>query len=382
MKVGPLYALHGPLELNLELDGDVITACNPVVGYLHRGLEKMAENMTYMQFLPLTDRLDSLSALSNSVACVMAVEQLAGITLTPRCQAIRLLCCELARIASHLFATATLAMQADLTSFYTQALIQREKLLTLIESLTGARINTHFMRIGSLRSDLPKNWLGRVHLFLGPFLQELDTLAELLDNNTLWRQRTEGLGYLSPEIALSHAVTGPNLRASGIDCDLRKRLPYLGYEQYDFEVVIGKFGDVYDRYRVRMEEMRQSVAIINQVIETLPEGPIRSEGLSNLSLPPKSAMLTEMEALSQAFMLTIKGPQVPPGEAYVEIENPKGALGFFLISKGGGTPYRLKIRPPSLATLSLLPKIAPGTHLEDLSLLLASLDFSVSECDR
>ena len=383
LNVGPSHpTTHGVLRLLMELDGDVITRCEPVVGYLHRGDEKIAENMTYNQFVPYTDRLDYLAPLANNVAHAMAVEKLAALEVPPRCAAIRVIISEMARISSHLLGVGVYGMDAGAWTPFMYTFTEREKLYTLFEELTGARFTTSYTRIGGVARDVPEGWLGRVSAFCDQFLPILEETQKLLTRNRIFMDRTEGVGVISREDALAYGLTGPNLRATGVDFDLRKDRPYLGYDRYEFDVPVGTTGDCYDRYLVRLEEMRQSVRIIRQAIADFPEGSWYAEDAKRIFAPPKGKVMTSMEELIQNFMIVTEGPRMPAGEVYVEAENPKGILGFFIVSKGGGVPYRLKIRGPSFCNLSILPKIAPGLYLTDITVLLGSLDFVMGECDR
>lgn len=383
LNVGPSHpTTHGVLRLMIELDGDIVTSCDPVVGYLHRGDEKIAENMTYNQFVPYTDRLDYIAPLANNVTYVLAVEKLAGLEVPPRCQAIRVLISEMARLSSHLLGVGVYGMDAGAWTPFMYTFTEREKLYTLFEELTGARFTTSYTRIGGVARDVPEGWLGRVSAFCDQFLPILEETQQLLTRNRIFMDRTEGVGVISKEDALAYGITGPNLRACGVDWDLRKDRPYSGYEQYDFDVPIGTRGDCYDRYLVRLEEMRQSVRIIRQVIASFPDGAWYAEDAKKIFVPPKSKIMTSMEELIQNFMLVTEGPRIPEGEVYFEAENPKGALGFYIVSRGGGVPYRLKIRSPSFCNLSILPKLLPGHYLTDVTVLLGSLDFVMGECDR
>jgi len=383
LNVGPSHpTTHGVLRLIMELDGDVITKCDPVIGYLHRGDEKIAENMTYNQFVTFTDRLDYISPLANNVAYALAVESLADIEIPERCQAIRALVCELARLSSHMLGLGVYAMDAGAWTPFFYAFTEREKLYTLFEELTGARFTTSYTRIGGVVRDVPDGWLGRVSKFCDDLPNTLRDFDKLLTRNRIFLERTEGIGVISREDALAYGLTGPNLRASGVDFDLRKDRPYCGYEKYDFEVPIGTTGDCYDRYLVRMEEVKQSVHIVRQIVDSFPDGLWYSEEAKKIFPPPKDKILTSMEELIQNFMIVTEGPQMPEGEVYFEAENPKGALGFFLVSKGGGVPYRLKIRAPSFCNLSILEKMLPGHMLTDVTVILGSLDFVMGECDR
>ncbi|GAB4286218.1 MAG: NADH dehydrogenase (quinone) subunit D [Opitutales bacterium] len=383
LSMGPSHpATHGVLRLQLELDGDIVTKCMPVIGYLHRGDEKIAENMTYNQFVPYTDRLDYLAPLANNVAYAIAVERLANLKIPPRCEAIRVICCELARISSHLLGLGVYAMDTGALTVFMYTFTQREKLYSLFEELTGARFTTSYTRIGGVARDVPEGWLGRVNQFVNSLLPVVDEIDTLLTRNKIFLERTEGIAAISREDAIAYGLTGPNLRASGVDVDLRKDTPYSGYEQYDFEVPIGTHGDCYDRYLVRMEELRQSTRIVRQAIDKMPEGPFYAEDAKKIFAPRKDKILTSMEELIQNFMIVTEGPQMPAGEVYFKAENPKGALGFFIVSKGGGVPYRLKIRAPSFCSLCILDKIAPGHLMSDIPVILGSLDFVMGECDR
>jgi NADH-quinone oxidoreductase subunit D len=383
LNLGPSHpATHGVLRLRLELDGDTVTKCDPVVGYLHRGDEKIAEAMTYNQFVPYTDRLDYLAPLANNVAYAIAVENLAGIRVPPRAEAIRVICSEMARISSHLLGIGVYAMDTGAWTVFMYTFNEREKLYLLFEELTGARFTTSYTRVGGLARDLPEGWTGRVSAFCDGVLRVVDEVDGLLTRNRIFLERTEGLGVITKERALAYGLTGANLRASGVALDLRKDKPYSGYGQYAFDVPVGTRGDCYDRYLVRMEEMRQSVAILRQALARLPDGPVNCVDQPRIVLPPKAKVMTRMEELIQNFMLVTEGPQVPAGETYFEAENPKGALGFYIVSKGGGVPWRLRIRGPSFVSLSILPELVPGHHLTDIPSILGSLDFVMGECDR
>ncbi len=383
LSMGPSHpSTHGVLRLMLELDGEVVTRCEPVIGYLHRGDEKIAENMTYNQFVPYTDRLDYLAPLASNVAYAIAVERLAKLEVPPRCQAIRVLISEMARVSAHLLGLGAFAMDTGAMTVFLYTFTEREKLYTLFEELTGARFTTSYTRIGGLSRDLPEGWLPKVGTFCDTFLPVLEDVEKLLTRNRIWLDRTEGVGVISKEDAIAYGLTGPNLRGSGVDLDLRKDNPYSGYENYEFDVPVGTRGDCYDRYLVRMEEMRQSVRIIRQIVAKIPDGPWFAEEAKKIFAPPKEKILTSMEELIQNFMIVTQGPQMPAGEVYFEAENPKGALGFFIVSKGGGVPYRLKIRGPSFCNLSILPKVAVGSMVSDLVSILGSIDFVMGECDR
>jgi NADH-quinone oxidoreductase subunit D len=383
LSMGPSHpSTHGVLRLQLELDGEVITKCDPVVGYLHRGDEKIAENMTYNQFVPYTDRLDYLAPLANNMAYAIAVERLAGLEVPARCQAIRVITAEMARISSHLMGLGAFGLDVGAWTVLVHSLNQREHLYKLFEELTGARFTTSYTRIGGVSRDVPEGWLGRVGAFCDQFLPALEEVLSLLTRNKIFLDRTVGVGVITREDALAYGLTGPNLRGSGVSLDLRKDRPYSGYEQYEFDVPVGTKGDCYDRYLCRGEEMRQSVRIIRQLIANFPAGDWYARDARKIFAPPKDKILTSMEELIQNFMLVTEGPQMPAGEVYFEAENPKGILGFYVVSKGGGVPWRLKIRSPSFCTLSILPKICVGCMISDVVTLLGSLDFVMGECDR
>ncbi|MFI3290578.1 MAG: NADH dehydrogenase (quinone) subunit D [Opitutales bacterium] len=382
LNVGPSHPMtHGVLRLVVELDGDVITRCDPVIGQLHRGSEKVAENMTYNQFVPYTDRLDYLSPLSNNVAYIQAVEMLGGIEVPERCKAIRVICCELSRIANHLLGMGVYGMDAGALTVFMYCFTQKEKLYTLFESLTGARLTTSYTRVGGLTRDIPEGWLGQVRDFCNQFLGFVDELDALVSRNRIFVDRTADLGVISPEMAMSYNLSGPNLRASGVDTDLRKSFPYLGYEDYEFDVAIGTKGDCYDRWLVRIEEMRQSVRIVKQAIEKMPSGAWHVDD-RKVFLPTKKEVLTEMSSLIQDFTVATQGVNIRAGNVYFQADNPKGNLGFYIESKGGGVPYRVKIEAPSFASLSILPELLVGHLLTDATVILGSLDFVMGECDR
>ena len=382
LNMGPSHpATHGVLRMILEMDGEIITKAEPEVGYLHRGDEKIAENMHYNQFIPYTDRLDYLAPLANNVAYALAVEKLMGWELPPRGQAIRVICCELARISSHLLGEGCLAMDTGAMTVFLYTFTEREKIYNLCELLTGARFTTSYTRIGGQTRDLPEAFIPLLKKFLSEIPGVIDEIDALLSRNRIFVDRTKDVGTISKEQALSYGLSGPNLRGSGVDHDLRKKNPYLGYENYQFDIPIGSVGDSYDRYTVRMEEMRQSVSILRQALDKLPDGPVNVQDPKNFA-PPKTTVLTKMEELIHHFILHTEGPDVPQGEVYFGAENPKGELGFYIHSLGGGTPHRLKIRSPSFVNLSVLPEILPGHMMSDVVAILGSLDFVMGECDR
>jgi NADH-quinone oxidoreductase subunit D len=382
LNMGPSHpSTHGVLRIVLELDGEIITKADPDVGYLHRGDEKIAENMTWTQFIPYTDRLDYLAPLANNVAYACAVEKLMGYDLPPRAKCIRVICCEMARISAHLLGLGAYAMDCGAMTVFLYTFTEREKLYNLIELLTGARFTTSYTRIGGLARDLPEGFIPALKEFVAQFPERLQEVDNLLSRNPIFLSRTRDIGVITREEAIDFGLTGPNLRGSGVEADTRRTTPYLGYETYDFDIPVGQVGDCYDRYAVRMEEMRQSIRILRQAIDRLPSGPINVEDPKNV-LPSKDKVLTKMEELIQQFMIVTQGIDAPKGEVYFGAENPKGELGFYINSRGGGVPHRLKIRAPSFVNLSILPHILPGHSVSDVVAILGSLDFVMGECDR
>ncbi len=384
LNMGPSHpATHGVLRIVLELDGEIITKAAPDIGYLHRGDEKIAENMTYTQFIPYTDRLDYLAPLANNVAYALAVEKLMGIDkqLPPRCQFIRVICCELARISSHLLGMGAFAMDIGAITVFLHTFTEREKVYNLCESLTGARFTTSYTRIGGLLRDLPPGWVEQCRKFCDEVVVNFDETETFLTRNKIFVDRTEGVGVVSREDAIDYGLTGPNLRGSNVEYDLRKAHPYLVYDQLEFDIPHGTVGDAYERYLIRIEEMRQSVRILRQCLDKLPGGPVNVPDMK-IILPPKERVLTRMEELIHHFINVTQGVNAPPGEVYFSAENPKGELGFYINSKGGGTPYRMKIRSPSFVNLSIMSHLLPGHMVSDITPILGSFDFVMGECDR
>ena len=391
LNMGPSHpATHGVLRIVLELDGEVITKADPDVGYLHRGDEKIAENMTYTQFIPYTDRLDYLAPLANNVAYALAVEKLLGIQdqLPPRCQYIRVMCAELARISAHLVGLGAFAMDAGAITVFLLTFNQREKIYDLSEAASGARMHASYTRIGGLMRDVPPDWCDQIRRFLKELAVAITETETLLTRNRIWVDRLRNVGVVSREMAIDYGLSGPNLRGSGVNWDLRKNQPYLCYPDLNFDIPVGSVGDSYDRYLVRIEEIRQSMRILEQCVEKIPGGADnRSQEPINIAdgkitLPPKQKVMSSMEELIHQFMIVTEGVNCPPGEIYFGHENPKGELGFYINSRGGGTPYRLKIRSPSFVNLSILSELLPGHMISDVPIILGSLDFVMGESDR
>ena len=382
LNMGPSHpATHGVLRLILELDGEVISKADPDVGYLHRGDEKIAENMQYNQFVPYTDRLDYLAPLANNVAYACAVEKLMDWELPPRGQAVRVICCELARVSAHLLGVGCYAMDVGAMTVFLYTFTQRETVYNICEQISGARFTTSYTRIGGQTRDISEQTIKEILKFCDEVSEVIEEVDKLLTRNPIFIGRTRDVGYISREDAIGYGLTGPNLRGSGVEFDMRKNHPYLGYEKYDFDIPIGKVGDSFDRYLVRMEEMKESVKILRQVCEKIPKGPVNITDPKG-TLPDKEKVMMSMEELIHHFIVATQGIDAPEGEVYFGAENPKGELGFYINSKGGGVPHRLKIRSPSFVNLSILPKLLPGHMISDVVAILGSLDFVMGECDR
>jgi len=382
LNMGPSHpSTHGVLRIVLDLDGELITRAMPDIGYLHRGDEKIAENMQYNQFIPYTDRLDYLSPIANNVAYALAVEKLMGWEVPARGKAIRAICCELARISSHMLGIGCMAMDIGAVTVFMYTFTEREKIYNLVEQLSGARFTTSYTRVGGQTHDLPDTFIAQLKEFIRTVRPVIEEVNNLLTRNRIFVDRCKDVGVISKEDAIAYALSGPNLRGSGVEHDLRRKNPYLDYEKYDFEIPVGTVGDSYDRYLVRMEEMRQSLRILEQIANNVPTGPINYIDPKQ-TLPPKVEVLTKMEELIHHFIRVTEGVDAPVGEVYFGAENPKGELGFYIYSKGGGVPYRLKIRAPSFVNLSILQKILPGHMISDVVTILGSVDFVMGECDR
>jgi len=382
INLGPQHpATHGVLRLVLELDGETVVRCIPHIGYLHSSFEKLGEYRTYNQIVPLTDRMDYLAPLIYNCAYAMAVEKLMGIEVTERCRIVRIICMELDRIFSHLLWLGTTAIDVGAFTPFLYSFQQRERIYRLHEAFTGARITTSATRVGGMMADIPEGWDRGVSEFLDQFPRTLDEIDSLLTTNAIHLGRTQGVGVISGADAINHGFTGPNLRASGVAYDVRKDRPYYGYETFDFEVPVGEYGDCYDRYLVRMEEMRQSVGILRQALARLPGGPINVED-PRISLPSKTDCMNDMESMIHHFKLIMEGIPAPPGDCYFSVEGSKGELGMYLVADGGPKPVRWRIRPPSFVNLSVLPRLVEGGMLSDAIMVNASLDIVLGEIDR
>ncbi|HEY8477562.1 MAG TPA: NADH dehydrogenase (quinone) subunit D [Chloroflexota bacterium] len=382
VNMGPQHpSTHGVLRLELELDGEIVVRCRPVIGYLHTGIEKTAEHRTYHQVVTLTDRMDYLNPLGNNLAYSLAVEKLFDCEIPPRAQIGRVLLAELTRINSHLVAIGSNAMDMGVTAVFLYTFRERERLLDLFEELSGARMMTSFIRPGGLARDFEPEWLRKVAAFLKELPQRIDEYEDILTENPLYKERTVGIGVLRAEDALAHGVTGPILRASGVPFDLRKTNPYSGYERFSFDVPVGKRGDCYDRYLVRVAEMRESVKICEQALDMLPGGPVRTSDRKVVP-PPREELARSMEALIHHFKIWTEGIRPPAGEAYAAVESPRGELGFYVVSDGSGRPKRVHERAPSFANLQAIPLMAEGGLVADLVAIIASVDPVMGEVDR
>jgi NADH dehydrogenase I D subunit len=382
INMGPQHpGTHGLLRLVLEIEGERVTGAEPHIGYLHTGIEKSMEDLPYYQALTMTDRADYLSSLNNNLAYCMAVEKLLGLEVPVRAQYARVILNELERLSSHLVWLAAHSIDLGMMSVFFYCFNAREKILDVKELCSGVRMMTSYITIGGLRQDLPRGFEEAVRSVLREFPVAVEELDQLLTDNPIWGERSKGVGLLSPEEALRWSVTGPNLRASGVNLDLRKSRPYSCYDHFEFDVPLGRAGDVYDRYLVRMEEMRQSLRIIQQALDRLPGGPWRTED-RKISLPPREELRRSMEAVIHHFMLISKSFSVPPGEAYAAVEGPRGELGYYIVGDGGNKPCRVKIRDPSFAHAQALPIMIRGGLLADVVAVIGSVDPVLGGIDR
>jgi len=382
LNMGPQHpSTHGVLRLVLELDGEVVKKCKPDVGFLHTGFEKDFERHNYQQCIPYTDRMDYLSPLFNNLGFSLAVEKLLGIEVPLRAQYIRVLMCELTRIASHLLWYGTSALDLGATSPFIYAWRDREKLLDINELVSGVRMHTSFIRVGGLLADVPDEFYNMVNEFVLTFPRLIDQHEMLITKNPIWRERTVGLGPITLDDAMNYGATGPILRACGIPYDLRKAHPYSSYDHFDFDIPIARNGDVYDRYLVRMQEMRESVKIVKQALDNLPDGPVNTTD-RRVALPPRNEINTSMESLIHHFKLVTEGMRPPIGQVYQAVESPRGELGFYIVSDGSNRPYRCKVRAPSFSNLSSLPHMVRGELIADVVAVIGSIDIILGDVDR
>lgn len=382
LNMGPQHpATHGVLRLLLKLDGETVVAAIPELGYLHRGYEKLAENMSYHEFIPHTDRLDYLSPLANNVAYVLAVEKLAGIEVPERAQYLRVICAELARLASHLVWIGTMAMDVGAVTVLLWGFREREKIQDIWDLLTGVRFTTSFTRVGGMAQDISEEAIAATKIFLEELPSALDECENVLVRNRIFIDRCEGIGYISKEDSLAIGLTGPLIRAVGVDHDLRRDAPYLVYDKLDFHVPVYKDGDVLARFYVRVTEMRESIKILWQAFDKMPAGAVHSRSPKQV-LPRKEKVYGKMEELIHDFMIINFGINPPEGEVYHAIEASKGELGFYIQSKGDGYPWRLKIRSPSFCNIQALPMMLQGGLISDIVAVIGSLDPVMGEADK
>jgi NADH-quinone oxidoreductase subunit D len=382
INMGPQHpSTHGVLRLMLELDGETVLRTKPVIGYLHTGMEKTAEDLMYVQGSTNVTRMDYLSPLFNECVFSMAVESLLGLEVPPRAVWIRMLMLELNRIASHLLFMATNGMDLGAVSMMIYGWRERELLLSFFEQVTGLRMNHNYIRPGGVAADLPHRWRHDVLSILDVLPGRLDEYDALLTGQPIFRHRTEGVGVITSEQALALSATGPLLRSTGVAWDLRRDEPYLAYDQIDFDVIVGTYGDAFDRYAIRLNEIRESIRIVHQIVDRMPAGDYRAQD-NKVTPPPRSRIDESMEALIHHFKLFTEGFKVPAGEVYVAIESPRGELGCYLVSDGGPKPYRLHIRGPSFVNLQSLPVMMRGALVADAVAIISSVDPVMGEVDR
>jgi NADH dehydrogenase I D subunit len=382
LNMGPQHpSTHGVLRLVLDLQGETIVGVDPRIGYLHRGIEKWMEGWNYHQIIPMTDRLDYVACMNNNLGYVHAVERLAGIAVPERAHFLRTLTAELSRLSAHLVWLGSSAVDIGAMTVTLYALRERELILDLLEMATGARLTVSYARIGGVRNDVPQKFIDACREFTDIFPKRLEEYDTLIRENRIWLKRTVGIGVMSAEEAIQYGLTGASLRGSGVNYDLRKVEPYAAYDKVEFDVPLGKNGDVYDRYVVRLNEMRQSNRIIKQCLNMMQPGPIITDD-PRYAVPEKETVMQSMEALAHQFVLMSKWVPMPKGEVYVATEAPKGELGFYIVSDGSGRPYRIKIRAPSFVNLSAVPKMAIGHMMADVVACIGTIDLVLGECDR
>lgn len=382
INMGPQHpSTHGVLRLVLSLDGERVVACRPDIGYLHTGFEKSFESHTYQQCIPLTDRMDYLAPPINNLGFALTVEKLLGVEIPPRGQYIRVIVAELSRIASHLVWLGTHAMDLGATTMFMYCWRERDRILDIMEWISGVRMMTSFIRVGGLLADVPTEFVPMVKAFTADFPSKVDEYEGLLTNNPIWRQRTVGLGKMDAAMALGFGCSGATLRGSGVPYDVRKANPYSSYDHFDFEVPVGVNGDVFDRYLVRVREMREACRIIDQAVAGLPGGPVNTSD-RKVVLPPRAEIDNSMESLIHHFKISTEGFRPPPGACYSAVESARGELGFLMVSDGGNRPYRCKVRGPSFSNLSALSQMVKGELVADVVAVVGSIDIILGDVDR
>ena len=382
LNMGPQHpSTHGVLRLLLDLDGETVIRAKPDIGFLHTGIEKQCEALNWQQAVTLTDRVDYLANLSNNLCYALAVEKLLGLEIPPKAQWLRVLLTELTRINSHLVWLGTHAMDVGAMTVFFYTFREREEVLKIFEMFSGQRMMTSYIRIGGLELEPPRDWQRPVKKFIGDFLGRVQEYEDLLSANPIWLRRLKGVGIVPLEELIEIGVTGPSIRAAGMAWDIRKDEPYSSYEKFDFRVPVFDGADLYARYLVRMEELRQSVRIVVQSMDGMPEGPVRANA-PKVVLPDREKMKTEMEALIHHFKIVYEGFKAPPGEVYQAVESPRGELGYYIVSDGTSKPYRVHMRTPSFGNLQATPKMIEGSLIADVIASLGSMDFVLGDVDR
>ena len=382
LNMGPQHpSTHGVLRLILELDGEVIVKVTPHIGFLHRGVEKLSEYRTYHQILPLTDRLDYLAPMSNNLGYILTVEKLMAVVVPERAETIRIIMAELTRLESHLVWLACHALDIGAMTVFIYAFRERETVMEIYELISGARMTANFFRVGGLSQDVPEEFVKKVGDFIDAMPGYLDQYEGLLTTNPIWLKRTVGNGVISAEDAIDIGLTGPALRGSGVDWDLRRDNPYCGYEKYQFKVPTGENCDTFDRYKVRLIEMREACKIVRQALDSLKPGPVLAD-CPQVCYPPKENVYNSIEGLIHHFKIASEGFPAPEGEVYQGVEAPKGELGFYIVSDGGNKPERMRIRPPSFVNLQAIEQMSVGFMIADLVAVIGTLDIVLGEIDR
>ena len=382
LNMGPQHpSTHGVLRVLLEIDGETVVRMMPDIGFLHTGIEKTCEAKFYQQVVPLTDRIDYLCSMTNNLCYVLAVEKLLGLEIPPRAQWIRVMMNELTRINSHLVWLGTHAMDIGAMTVFLYCFREREDILRLFEAISGQRMMTSYFRIGGIALEPPLGFFDRLRKFADRFPSRVDQYEGLLTGNPIWQMRTKGVAKISAEDAIALGASGPTLRGSGIDIDLRRDMPYTGYENFKFEVPLGKEGDVFDRYMCRVAELRESIGIVKQALDGLPSGPVKANA-PKVVLPDREKMKTEMESLIYHFKIITEGFQVPEGEVYMAVESPRGEMGYYVVSDGSSKPYRVHMRSACLANMQTLPTMCEGRLIADVVAAIGSIDIVLGEIDR
>jgi NADH-quinone oxidoreductase subunit D len=382
LNMGPQHpSTHGVLRLLLEIDGETVVRMMPDIGFLHTGIEKTCEAKFYQQVVPLTDRIDYLCPMTNNLCYVLAVEKLLGLEIPPRAQWLRVMMNELTRINSHLVWLGTHAMDIGAMTVFLYCFREREDVLRLFEAISGQRMMTSYFRVGGVALDAPLDFFDRVRKFADRFPSRVDEYEGLLTGNPIWVMRTKGVAKISAEDAIALGASGPTLRGSGVDFDLRRDMPYSGYENFKFKVPVGTDGDVFTRYILRVQELRESIGIVKQALDGMPSGPIKANA-PKVVLPDREKMKTEMEALIYHFKIITEGFQVPEGEVYQAVESPRGEMGYYVVSDGSAKPYRVHMRSACLANMQTLPKMCEGRLIADVVAAIGSIDIVLGEIDR